>query len=213
MRRDSDGLAFGLGFDQGLEPLLELVAILPGVEVGGESIHQLFGQFYFLRIQLGFVVLAILRYGGDFIAVEHGMKREPLFARPDKDGVLALVHGEFGDAHAVGIFERLGQQAISLGAGRFRDGKVGSVEIDWIDLALIDKSQNVHGLSGNRGDLFDLLGLDQHVLAFFVLVAFHDLGSLHVTITGGAKKRLLEPGMTFGMKLVKRDPAGTGRGV
>jgi hypothetical protein len=51
------------------------------------------------------------------------------------------------------------------------------------------------------------------MLAFFVLVAFDDLGSLYGTITGGTKKRLLEPGMTFGMKLVQRHPAGTGRGI
>ena len=87
------------------------------------------------------------------------------------------------------------------------------IKIDGINLAFIDECQDIHGLSGCRGDLLDLLRFYEDILSFFVFVSFYDFGSLHKTGAGGTKQRLFEPRMAFVMKLVQRNSSRPRRGI
>ena len=91
-RRGRNRTAFRFSFDQAIEPLLKFVFIFFGIEIGGETLHQLLRQFHFLRIQLRLIVLSVLLHRGNFIAVKHRVKRQAVFPRPEEDSVLALVH-------------------------------------------------------------------------------------------------------------------------
>ena len=197
-------LAFELGGDQSPHIFLILVAILLRVKRSRKALDQLLCEFLLLLFHLDLVGWNRLG-GANFVRIEHRVQGHAFATRANNHDVLALVHSEFCDGSVAGFLHGLHQELISLNARVFRRNVIRCVKVQWIHLIELHKLQNFHDFRGRRLDLVQLFFVEQDVLVFFVLVALHDFRAFHIAITDRAEQRLLEPRVTFLMKLVKTD--------
>ncbi len=128
-----------------------------------------------------------------FLGIIHGVQHEPAFMRTQEDGVLAVVHSDFGDGDILTLFEGLGQQRIRTTARLFGHHVVRRFEIHGIDVAGLHEFEDLHGLGGLRLDLLDLVGLDHDVLIFAKLVALDDVTAVDHDIFRLTNVLLFEP--------------------
>ena len=138
------------------------------------------------------------------------MQHEPAFARTQEAGVLAVVHRDFSNGNELALFERLGEQRVGTASGFLRQHVIRGLEIDGVHIVGFHEFKDLHGLSGLRLDLLDLVGLDDDVFVFAEFVALHDLAALDHDVFDRADVLLLDALLVGTMQHVKRD-AGTAR--
>src|SRR5580700_8711859 len=108
--------------------LLELVMILFKMKLFREGADELLGQLDLLRAKLDVIGLAVARSFVNLVGEVHGVQREAVVVGTEEGGVFALVHGQLGNAHALGILQCFQEQPVSLSALLFWYHKVGGVK-------------------------------------------------------------------------------------
>ena len=191
-----------------LDHLLQVVAV--GVVVflrleillqGGDQ-HLRHGEFLLLH-QAG--VGAKLLHLPDLVLVIHGVRKNPLGARPQHDDVLAIVHRHLGHAVVAGILQRGEQQRVRLLAALIRGHVVGTLQVDGVHLVGLDEFQDLHHLGGARRRLPDILVLDHHVAILLVLVALNSLRARDRFVFKLAIGNLLDARMVVLVQYVEAD--------
>src|SRR5215469_10496826 len=95
----------------------------------------------------------------------------------------------------------------------FRHNKVGLLEVGEIDRFWIDELGYGNRLLGGNADLFQFLRINDDVFAFAVLVALHDIGSVH-WLLALVYKAMMDAFMGAAIDFAKRDLAlGLGSGI
>src|SRR6266481_8409634 len=70
--------------------------------------------------------------------------------RAEKNGVFAVVHGEFGDRYELTLLQRLGKQRIRAAAGFFGNHVIRRLEVHGIHFARLHEFEDLHRLRGLR---------------------------------------------------------------
>ena len=140
-----------------------------------------------------------------FFFVIHRVQHESAFVRAQKHGVLAVVHGEFGDPDILAFFQRLGEQRIRTTAGFLRHHVIRGVKVNRVNFRRFHELEDLHVLRGLGLDLLDLLGLDDDVFVFAILIALDDLAALENFVIERTNELLLDTVQVVAMQLVERN--------
>jgi hypothetical protein len=76
-----------------------------------------------------------------------------------------------GAIDVAGVFERLQQHLIGFVSVIVGKSEIRGVQIVGVDLLLLNKRKNLHGLSGFRSNFLQVIVVDQDVVSLFVFVA------------------------------------------
>src|SRR5262245_47588450 len=101
--------------------------------------------------------------------------------------MLAAMHDELAHRHLLSLSECVTEYRVAfVSLVAIRKQIVGLLEIAAVDLVQIDKGLHVDGVLGFEFERVKLLGLDQDMVAFGVLVALYDvfLGHLPEAVLG-----------------------------
>ena len=174
---DLELLAVGLHLDQRHDFLAVLVAVLLGLEVGGEGGDEALGHRHLLVVHLDRLEASQLVDVGridHLVGVRKGRHHQPTLLGTDRCGVLLVAHHEPPDRHLAARLHRSGEQHVRL--RRAVGGQVvGGVEVDGVDVGEVDELFEIDRLGGHRHERLELVGVDDDVAALGDLVALHDV--------------------------------------
>src|SRR6266851_2706403 len=107
------------------------------------------------------------------------------------------------------VYSRLCMVSLAIGttAGLFRNHIIRRLEVHRVHFARLHEFQNLHRLRGLGLDLLDLLGIDDDVFVFPVLVALDDIATLEDLVVRRTNELLFYPMVVSAVKLVERDAA------
>src|SRR5262249_49770745 len=183
-------LTFNFCLNHRQQVIAIVVFILVRLERRFQGLDQRLGQLQFFGLH-GAGIGTEFFHLTNLIGIVHGVKENPLTARPQNHDVFAVVHGDVGHTHITALAQSFEQQSIGLFAALIGRQVIGALEINGIDLGGLHELEHFHSLGRLGGDLLDLFVFDDHVLVFFVLVAFDDVAALDRLVLRLAVKNLL----------------------
>ena len=177
--RADDLLARGLVLEHLEQLLAVLVAVLVGLEVGGERLDQLLRHVELallgLRRLLGEDVVAQVLGLRHLVVEAHRRHRQDVVHRADRGEVLLVAKDEAGDRDLAGVAHRLDEQGVGLLGALVGAEVVGLLEVDGVDLVEVDEVLDLDRAGLLRVEVRELLARQGHVLVGGELVALDDV--------------------------------------
>ena len=180
-------LALRLALDQRQDLVAVLVAVLGGVEVGGERVDQRLGHLELLLGRLavrGVELVRDLVRRDDLVGEAHRRHRHHPVHRPQRGEVLLAAQHEARDRDLAGVLHRLDEQRVGLLGALVGAEVVGVIEVDRVDLVQVDEVLDLDRPRLLRVELLELVTGDDHVLLGGDLVPLDDVLVGHLLAVG-----------------------------
>src|SRR5438128_3036590 len=202
-----DHLALRLGMDNLHDRLAVVVLVAAGVEAVGQALDERLRHLELLGVDLHLVLEALEALGrADLVWPVKRVHDQALAVGVKRGEVLLVAQRDLGDGHAACPLERLAEQLIGLLAKLFRLDVVGAVEVEArLDVVDRDELLDVDGVLRRKGEIVQVLVLDDHVPVLAHLVAAQDLAVLDLVVRLCAPALVGDGGVMIGAQLTEGD--------